>query len=350
MTGKPKRLMACVCAGVPLVLMIMVGLGLATGPNPHSAISAGHVPLVPVQAPAPAMPMPMLPANAPVYLPRSDPMIVVNQAFPQSIQRLCPPVAASPARASPLPLPRSEPMIAVNQAIPQGVRDPTLPEAVSPGNAPALDRQRNNPITTQRPPALVSPARTPIHLPQIDPAKINMLPFQEGHWQGLEVIPLTKGVARVMKVPLDVKGVIVDDVTSPADMEGFWAGDVITEVGQVHTPNLEEFIKAANRVRDRHRVELQFLRKGKLHSLILTAMQQRLGTANGESAPMIRPGSRPPHGYMGACTNCHHIGTTGQLAVDNGDLLTRAAPPIRAGQTPPHRDRGACTACHTIIP
>jgi len=133
-------------------------------------------------------------------------------------------------------------------------------------------------------------------------------------------------------------------------MEGFWAGDLITSVGQVPTPTLESFIEAADRVRDRRRAEVQILRKNKPHGLVLTALRERLGTANGETAPMIKPGSRPPHGYKGACTNCHRIGTTGELAVDQGDLLTRAAPPIRAGQTPPHRDRGTCTACHTIVP
>ncbi|MFC1596773.1 magnetochrome domain-containing protein [Planctomycetota bacterium] len=319
MAGLPKQWIGCVFAGIPLVLVITVGLGLATGPKSHSEISHGYLSLAPVETSAPAMPMPAPPANAPVYLPRN------------------------------------QPMIAVNQTIPQTFRDPTLPEFVSPGNPPPLGRQQNTltiadvPTTPQRPPAPASPARTPIHLPQIDPPTIDILPFQEGHWQGLEVIPLTQGVARVMKVPQDVKGVIVDDVTSPADMEGFLAGDVITEVGQVPTPTLESFIKAADRVRDRRRTEIQVLRKNEPHSLVLTALQKRLGTANGETAPMIRPGSRPPHGYMGACTNCHHIGTTGQLAVDNGDLLTRAAPPIRAGQMPPHRDRGACTACHTMI-
>jgi hypothetical protein len=214
-------------------------------------------------------------------------------------------------------------MIAVNQAIPQGIQGLCPPLAALPTDTPT------------------HPAASSI---------TKMPPFQEGHWQGVEVIPLTEGLKRVLKIASDVKGVIIDDVTAPADMEGFWAGDVITSVGQVPTPTLESFIKAADRVRDRRRTEVQVLRKSKLHSLVLTALQDRLGTANGETAPMIKPGSRPPHGYKGACTNCHHIGTTGQLAADQGDLLTREAPPIRAGQTPPHRNRGECTACHTIIP
>jgi len=176
-----------------------------------------------------------------------------------------------------------------------------------------------------------------------------MLPFQEAHWQGLEVIPVTPGLRRVMKIPTGARGVIVDDVTGPADMEGFLAGDVIVSVGQLPTATLEGFVEAADRVRDRRRTEVELLRKGQLRRLVLTALQQRLGTANGETAPMIRAGSRPPHGYKGDCTNCHHIGTQGQLAVDQGDLLTRAAPAIHAGQASPHRSRGECSACHKIL-
>ncbi|MBW2622470.1 MAG: PDZ domain-containing protein [Deltaproteobacteria bacterium] len=176
-----------------------------------------------------------------------------------------------------------------------------------------------------------------------------MLPFQEAHWQGLEVVPLTRGLGQLMKIPPDAKGVIVDDVTGPADMEGFQAGDLITFVGQIPSPSLKSFLKAADRVRNRRRTEVRVLRKGQKHSLVLTAIRGRLGTANGETAPMIKPGSRPPHGYNGPCTQCHRIGTKGQLAVDQGDLLTRKAPPIRVDQTPPHRNRGVCTACHKII-
>jgi hypothetical protein len=181
-------------------------------------------------------------------------------------------------------------------------------------------------------------------------SSMTKIPFQEAHWQGIEVIPATARLKRALKIAADAPGVITDDITWPADMQGFRAGDLITSVGQVPTPNLEDFIQATARVRQRRRAEIQFIREGKENSLVLTGYQERLGIANGETAPMIKPGSRPPHGYMGACTNCHRIGSSGQLAVDQGDLLSKAAPAIRAGQAPPHRNRGTCTACHTIIP
>ncbi len=220
------------------------------------------------------------------------------------------------------PAQQKTPIIAVNQAFPQPLREPYQSLATLPA------------FTTTPPAASLL---------------IEMLPFQEAHWQGLEVIPLTLSLGQSMKISPDAKGVIVDEATAPADMEGFQAGDLITSVGQIPTPTLESFIEAADRVRNRGRTEVRLLRKGQLHSLVLTAIQDRLGTANGETAPMIKPGNRAPHGYMGLCTQCHRIGTKGQLAADQGDLLTVEIPSIHADQAPPHRDRGECTACHKII-
>lgn len=325
MTDTSKRLITPVFAVVPLVLLVMMGLGLATGSNSRTGSPSSYAPLVPMQSMAPATQAPVL--TTPMLVPRNDPLMVVNQTFPQVAQRLFPtptPAAALPVRVVAAYNPPSLPLIGVLQAIPQGIED-LLP-----------------PLAAAWPSQTTAPRTAP------GPAKL--LPFQEAHWQGIEAVPLTDGLRRLLNILPDAKGVIIDDVTMPADLQGFMAGDLITAVGQVPTPDLESFLRAADRVRDRRRAEIQFLRKNKTHTLILTALQKRLGTANGETAPMIKPGARAPHAYKGACTNCHNIGTTGQLAMDNGDLLTRTALPIRAGQTPPHRDRGACTACHTIVP
>jgi len=172
------------------------------------------------------------------------------------------------------------------------------------------------------------------------------LPFQEAHWQGLELIPFNAVLARALKIPPDAEGVIVDEATMPADSAGFLAGDLVTAVARVPTPGLMSFIWATDRVRDRHRTDVQVLRRGKVFDLVLTGMFGRLGTANGETAQTIPPGSRPPHGDQGPCTNCHRIGTKGQLPVDQGDLLSKSAPMIYPGQARPHGDRGTCTACH----
>jgi hypothetical protein len=176
--------------------------------------------------------------------------------------------------------------------------------------------------------------------------RVDRLPFQEAHWQGLEVIGLPPALARVLGLPRDTRGVVVDEITMPADSQGFAAGDVITAVGDVATPDLESFVAAADRVRDNQQVEILLTRKGQQKKLVLYA--ERLGTANGETAPMIPPGARQPHAYLGPCTSCHRIGTKGSLPVDLGDVLSKKAPAIRAGQQRPHEDRGTCSACHTI--
>ena len=180
--------------------------------------------------------------------------------------------------------------------------------------------------------------------------KFVMLPFVEAHWQGLELIPLTATLARILGIASNVRGVIADDVTPPADAAGFIGGDVVTSIGQIPTPDLNSFIEAADRVRERKRVELGVVRKGQPFTLILWPLKDRMGTANGETAPMIPPGARSPHGYQGRCTGCHRIGTNGSLPVDQGDLLAKTAPALRATAIRPHRDRGNCISCHRILP
>jgi hypothetical protein len=181
--------------------------------------------------------------------------------------------------------------------------------------------------------------------PALDPRR-----FTEAHWQGLEVIPNTPLVAAALKIPADVPGVIVDDVTLPADLQGFQGGDLVMGVGNVATPDLTSFIEATDRIRDLPQAEVVVLRGGQPQKKALTGLKPRLGTANGETASMIRPGARMPHPYRGPCTNCHRIGTTGTIPVDQGDLMVTSAPNIRADAKRPHRDRGPCRACHQIAP
>lgn len=181
--------------------------------------------------------------------------------------------------------------------------------------------------------------------PNVDPRR-----FTEAHWQGIEVVPNTPALATALKIDPSLAGVIVDDVTLPADLQGFAAGDVITAVGETPTPDLLAFIQASEIVRDTKQAALTVIRKGQTLTLMLNALLERLGDANGETPSMIPPGARMPHPYRGACTNCHRIGTTGSLAVDQGDPIVKTAPPIAAGASRPHEDRGACTACHQIVP
>jgi hypothetical protein len=185
----------------------------------------------------------------------------------------------------------------------------------------------------------------PAPAPLVDPRR-----FTEAHWQGIEVIPKTARLAQMLGLPPDAQGVVIDDVTLPADLQGFQAGDLVVSVGQVPTPDLVSFIQASDRVRDRRRAEVEVIRGGQAYALVLSSLLTRLGNANGETPPMIPPGARMPHEYLGACTNCHRIGTTGTLPVDQGDAMTKTAPAIRSGSRCPHRDRGACSSCHDIVP
>jgi hypothetical protein len=153
-----------------------------------------------------------------------------------------------------------------------------------------------------------------------------------------------------LKLPPEVPGVVIDDVTLPADLQGFQAGDLITNVAQVPTPHLVAFIRATEQVRDEQQARVDLVRAGEPRTLMLTALLARLETANGDSPPMIPPGARMPHPYRGPCTNCHRIGMTGNLAADQGDTIIKTAPIIRVGARRPHEDRGPCSTCHQILP
>jgi hypothetical protein len=181
--------------------------------------------------------------------------------------------------------------------------------------------------------------------PQLDPRR-----FSEAHWQGLELIPKTAAVAKALKLPQSVQGVIVDDASLPADLQGFIAGDVVIAVDRIPTPNLTRFIQATDSVRDRRSAELSVFRQGSVRELVLTALLDRLGTANGETPGMIPASARSPHPYQGACTSCHRVGSNGALAADQGDTIFRSAPAISVTATAPHRDRGTCSACHQVLP
>ena len=281
---------------------------------------------------------PMRPA--PTQAPMSGPTWAQPTASPTGVAVVAPPAVAGPAQvvpaaptAAPLPNPPAQPYPPSGGAglLPPG----SAPPAAPPGSAPSGVAPTDAILAAWGPP----PA------PDRDPRR-----FAEAHWQGLELIPKTPAVANAMNLPLELEGVILDDVSLPADLQGFRAGDVITRVGDVATPHLTAFVQATDRVREQPSIWLGVYRAGETLNLSLSALFGRLGTANGETPPMIPAGALSPHAYQGPCTNCHKVGTTGSLAVDQGDRTTKSAPAIRASSPPPHRDRGPCTTCHQILP
>ena len=186
--------------------------------------------------------------------------------------------------------------------------------------------------------------RQPIAVPDIA--------LQEGHWIGLEVIPLTAAIAAANNIPPKVNGVLVDEVTLLAAEAGLLAGDVITAINGKKINDLKSFWLATKDTAQSNRATISVFRGGTQKDLGIFCTEF-LGVAQMEAAPMILATARSPHGYYGPCDQCHVISKTplnlGQLAKDQGDSLIKVAPNIRRGTPPPHRNRGNCKNCHVIL-
>ncbi len=175
--------------------------------------------------------------------------------------------------------------------------------------------------------------------------------LQEGHWIGLEVIPLTAAIATANRIPENVSGALVDEVTLVSAESGLLAGDVITSVAGEKVTDLKSFKAATGQVAASAQVAVTVYRNGQYMDIAVNAGEP-VGIAQMEAAPMILPTDASPHGYYGPCDECHTISktakNTGQLRKDAGDVLLVAAPPIRWGSEAPHRERGTCTNCHSV--
>ncbi|MFT7636454.1 MAG: hypothetical protein ACI9Y8_000212 [Candidatus Omnitrophota bacterium] len=173
--------------------------------------------------------------------------------------------------------------------------------------------------------------------------------LSEGHWLGMELIPLVAQLARMNGVPENTKGVLVDEVSLESAESGFLAGDVVLAVNGIATPDLRLFTEGTRKVKNQRKAQLLISRKGQLLNLTM-ASKRTLGFSQNEAASPIPPGAISPHRKMDKpCTACHIIMRTGgQLAVDMGDLLP-TAPPIMRDAVMPHEDRGKCKNCHVIL-
>ena len=173
--------------------------------------------------------------------------------------------------------------------------------------------------------------------------------FIEGHWLGLEVIPLTSELATEYQIPKGQTGVLVDEVTLESAESGILAGDMVQSVDRFPTPDLEAFFRATQRVQEEGRAQVGISRRGSKMTFVMTARNTaELGFAQMEAAQPIPPGALRPHRYMGTCTDCHvFMKSGGQLPTDAGDILPNP-PPITKNAKAPHRYRGQCATCHTI--
>ncbi len=173
--------------------------------------------------------------------------------------------------------------------------------------------------------------------------------FIEGHWLGLEVIPLTAELASEYQIPKGQTGVLVDEVTLESAESGILAGDMVQSISGFPTPDLKAFFQATQRVQEKVRAQVGISRRGSKMTFVMTARNTSiLGFAQMEAAQPIQPGALRPHRYMGSCTSCHiFMQTGGQLPTDAGDILPNPLP-ITKNAKAPHRDRGRCATCHTI--
>jgi ferredoxin len=179
--------------------------------------------------------------------------------------------------------------------------------------------------------------------------------LDEGHWIGLEVIPLTPAVAKANKIPPEVTGALIDEVTLLSAESGLNAGDVVTAIDGRKVKDLMSFWAATKEVAESNRATITVYSRGIYKDIVVLVprLWGSLGVAQMSSAPMILATDKSPHTYYGPCDKCHAISktplNTGQLAKDQGDVLIKVAPNIRIGMPPPHRDRGKCISCHVIL-
>ncbi|MBU1934391.1 hypothetical protein KKE87_04100 [Patescibacteria group bacterium] len=171
----------------------------------------------------------------------------------------------------------------------------------------------------------------------------------EGHWLGMELIPLTPELAKEYSIPADTRGLLVDEISLESAESGILAGDMLLAVEGVSTPDIYAFTNATRLVKNRREAEMLVSRRGQLLKFKMSS-ELTLGFSQNESAQPILPGAISPHKNMGQpCTACHIImNTGGQLAIDAGDILPNP-PPIIKGAKAPHRNRGVCKSCHVIL-
>lgn len=205
-------------------------------------------------------------------------------------------------------------------------------------------------------PAVVQPLATDPEAPNFIPRKLQVF---EGHWQGLDGRLMTGELAKKLNYPKEIQGVLLGEVTLNAANSGLLGGDIIVRIEDIPVTNMENFQAATREVANRAEVRISVLRKESrpgmpavLRKLTVVLRDPAgLGFAQLEGAPMILAGDPRPHGYRGACTDCHPIGQGFELAPDP-DLISLPPPPlgreIVAQGTSPHEIRGPCEACHVI--
>ncbi|MBF0381841.1 MAG: PDZ domain-containing protein [Magnetococcales bacterium] len=192
----------------------------------------------------------------------------------------------------------------------------------------------------------VNPAPTPTVMGYVDPA----IQLSEGHWQGMEVLPLSTELKKKLKLPRRLNGLLVDEVTLYAAESGLMAGDVLVAINSRPVLSIEDMVRETKRLQARNSATLTAYRREEWKRFTLRVPPgDNLGFAQVETAPMVLPGAMRPHPYRGPCSSCHRIAQTGQPMMPDPDGIILPPPPISANAPMPHQDRGPCHVCHKII-
>lgn len=220
--------------------------------------------------------------------------------------------------------------------------DPSLAQAAFANRSPAETAEAGGNFNTQS-------VTAGVMLPSPKEQNAAHKELIEGHWLGMELIPLTPELAKEYKVPLEIKGLLVDEISLESAESGILAGDLVVAVGGVATPDLRAFTEATRRVKNRNKAKVLVSRRGQLLEFTFSS-EMTLGFSQNEAAQPITPGALSPHRRRARpCTSCHIIMVTGgQLPTDAGDILPNA-PPITKGAISPHQYRGKCNNCHIIL-
>jgi len=111
----------------------------------------------------------------------------------------------------------------------------------------------------------------------------------EGHWLGMELIPITPELAREYNLPRGATGLLVDEVTLESAESGLLAGDILRSINNIRFTTLRDFELVTRRVESLHAVELGVLRNGRPATFTLRSSWGKLGVAQNEAAQPIQP-------------------------------------------------------------
>lgn len=172
--------------------------------------------------------------------------------------------------------------------------------------------------------------------------------LSEGHWHGIEVVPLNWELATKLKIPLDIKGIMIDEATLAGFWSGFRANDIVQEINGMTVESLEDFQAATRSAMGLTHVHVKVLRNLAPQTLTMTDDGMGLGMGQMETPPQVPKGAVPPHRWRGPCINCHLIGTGADMNPDPGNIIL-PPPAIAPDAVLPHRWKGECSLCHQII-